>query len=351
MSQLNSSGVYRLVDQITGSANQFFKTKKGQVLESVVCALGFRNEAAFIAHVKGNPDWRSTEFDHSKFVTRLSQLVEHDDTATAVATAEAVGVLAQGVTIEFDIQKWSASRLRTSGSIDPVYDVSVVARGVSAQVLEGKPEFFLPQFFNHGRELFRLDSASWLRVDPYPLEVTRDGLSRRGLLSAMLDAGKWQGGLYVYEPVHQQDDQRCLRSVKAAMVRAILPALTAGVRCRVFKPDRYSPDAWRAELSIGPAAKAFMGGDFSFEFPDPPKRLVTNDAGFGTGPGPRRIVEGIWRGDIYPNGVNEGDISTDIYTVRARLISAVYARLAEAGWRFTAPEIPENWGQSALLTV
>lgn len=339
MSQLDCAGVYRLVEHVAGSANQFFKTKKGHVLESVVRAFGFRNEAAFIAHVKSNPDWRSAKFDHSKFVACLSRFVEHDDAATAMATAEAVGVLAQGVTIAFDIQKWSPSRIRTSGSIDPVYDVSVVVQGASSRVLEGKPEFFLPQFFNHGRELFRLDSASWLRVDPYPLEVTRDGSSRRGLLSAMLDAGKWQGGLYVYEPAHQKDDERCLRSVKAAMARAILPALTAGVRCRVFKPDRYSPDAWRAELSIGPAAKDFMGGDFLFEFPDPPKRLVTNDAGFGTGPGPRRIVEGAWRGDIYPNGVNEGDISTDIHTVRAMLTEAVYVRLAKAGWHFTAPDM------------
>jgi hypothetical protein len=323
MTTMTVTGIDALTTDLIEIVKPYFNVKTNHLRQAVAAACGFRNEAAFNARVAKDSGWETRSFDHAAFVSRLTGLTEN------AGTAEAVGVLLQGVSLDLSF----AIRQSVLHSSEVTFDMSVAVTGATPEVLESAGPFYLPQFFNHQRELYRVDSAAWHRVDPYPFEVTRSGMAHRGLLTAELHQGAWEGGAYIYDTAHRIDPRGWQKNVMAAMAREILPTLNAGVRCQIFRPDRYQHGAWRVELTIGPEARRYMGPEFGFSLPRLPKRLWVCADGYGSPSTLARMLEGRWQGDLYTNGVAEGDNPVPIVHVHRAIVDALVTRLAEAGWK------------------
>lgn len=323
MTALTVTGVHALTTDLIEIAKPYFTLNRNQVRQAMAAACGFRNEAAFRARIAGDPAWETRTFDHAAFVARLTELTKNP------GTAEAVGVLLQGAVLDVSF----TDRQAPSHALESTFAMDLSVNGVSPEVLASAPPFYLPQFFNHERELYRVDSAAWHRVDTYPYEVTRSRKAQRGLVTAELQNGGWQGGAYVYDAIHRTDSRRWQKSVMAAMARSVLPTLSAGVRCQIFRPDRYAYGAWRVELTLGPGARRHMGPEFGFLLPRLPKRNWVCAADYGSPVTAGRVRDGRWEGDLYTNGIAEDENPTSIVDVHLAVVGALVARLGEAGWR------------------
>ena len=151
---------------------------------------------------------------------------------------------------------------------------------------------------------------------------------------ARLANGHWHGGFFVYESEGKIDDVRRVRAAKAALTRAILIALPTGVRCAIFRPDNYEKGrAWRVEMRVPKRVwEHWNGSPLIFELPGFNRWL------FQTTPEHRydglkdgRFVDGVWRADMYSNGLPEEDNPVRLMQVKRQLLKNVSDVLALNG--------------------
>lgn len=132
----------------------------------------------------------------------------------------------------------------------------------------------------------------------------------------------------------------------AAQLRALIDDFVAerrdlledDVKIHLDQPDTYMHGAYRARITLRPAdAAAFKGVPIAFPLPRLPKRRVHADDGFfvaasnwnGTGSGfDGVLVDGVWQGHIYSNGIDEDENPTPIADVAEALRAAVIERIA-----------------------
>ncbi|MPW23892.1 conserved hypothetical protein [Paraburkholderia piptadeniae] len=322
---------------LVAATRDVFRVPDSQVNESFARGFGVQTYAALIAALDGDHPRKQLKapgvelFDHAAFAARMTELADE-------RIAESVSAILEGARIDIKIVRRSPARQNPVRYSDIAYDVTVAISGVPPEVLELSPEFLIPEFFGlDGTELYRLDCDWSFRVDgEYAITRKQSG---QGLLNSKIVDGRWKGGLYIYSLKHQEDDARCLRSVKAALARAMLPALTSRVRCSINQPDRYQYGAWRVRITIGPVIQGFLGGSrLVFALPKLPKRLVVMDKGCMFDVGVGVFQNGEWSADIYSNGIPEDKNPTGIAQVKAELLQAVNQALQGTGFTVRARE-------------
>jgi hypothetical protein len=314
--------------RLHGAASEVLRLSRSHLNEALARGYGLRTYAALSARFDAEEALRVDEFDYRAFVSRLRELSDGP-------AAEAVGVLADGIRISIGIAKRSEQRQRTGGFSDVAHDVIVEVRDESGALPGGSVPFLLPTFGSEDHEPYRVDSAHSFRVeDDYAVTRFQKG---RLLLNAALVNGRWEGGLYVYSPEHQVDEWRCMNAVRAALVRAILPSVSPRGHCAIFQPDRYQFGAWRLELALGASARRYLGSvPLPFEIPRLTHRLIIPAAGYRRDVDVGLIVNGVWKADLYSNGVEESENPTNLEEVRDAYLSEVSSRLRRAGFTSTA---------------
>lgn len=310
--------------QLHGAASEFLRLSRSHLNEALARGCGLRTHAALSAACHAEDAVHFDNFDHEAFVSRLGELSDRPG-------AEAVGVLADGIRISIAITKLSEQRQRAKQFSDVAYDAIVEVRSEDGSLLGGRVPFLLPVFGSPDFEPYRVDSAHHCRVgNEYAVTRFQQG---RQLLNAALINGRWEGGLYIYTPEHQVNDERCIRAVKAALVRAILPGVSPRVHCAIFQPDRYEFGAWRLELALGAVAQQYLGNvPLTFKLPKLDHRFVVPGAGYRRDVDVGVIVDGVWKADLYSNGVDELSNPTSLEDVRVGYLSRVNASLSRAGF-------------------
>ncbi|WP_215780000.1 hypothetical protein [Paludibacterium sp. B53371] len=292
--------------------------KDSALKESIPRGLGFNTEAALVAALKETPELPSRVFDTDLFVDRLSELSDGP-------SAETVEAVLTGAGLEISICKRQDARQQSGRYWDIAYDVEVRVTGVPAEILEKDIIFHLPQFGrDYNSEPYRVDSAHDRRVAAEYL--LRHFGTRSTTRVAKLLRGHWYGGFYVYAHADQIDDERCIQAAKTALARAILPSLPTKVRCAIFKPDNYEAGrAWRVEMRLPEnVLKLWHNSTFSFELPRMEKWLIQTTAEYRhNGIDDGRFVDGVWRGDLYSNGVPEKENLIRLAQVKRRLLKNV----------------------------
>jgi hypothetical protein len=318
-----------LARALTEHAHSVFSPKLGHLREAIAGALGYTSYASFCNGATSTGVPRPTMFDLASFATRLGDLV--DNPATAWALAE----LASGVDLDIQIDEHPPGR-QTAGIRQ--YGVSVELTGLTESAIARGLRFELPRFMRHGVESYRVDSAWRFRSDDDDASVVTRYRTGRGLMTCRLIDGRWEGELFIYAARYQVDDRPCLTAVKAALARAILPAVSNGVRCRIYQPDAYVRGAWRVEVELPSAALNVLGGSgLSFPVRDLPARRLHGDDGFRyASPSGGQFVDGLWRAHLYTNGVSEEDNRTSLSRVAHGILAAVYESLAKAGYHYAA---------------
>jgi hypothetical protein len=308
-------------------AHNCVKVTDAQLNESIASGVGFRTRAAYLASLRQFPEKTLAEpFSCTTFVTRLAELSENSP------SAEALGVLLEGATIDVTISELPEARQRAERFSDIAFDVSVKVDGISPAILTKDIRFLLPDFDKCGNEPYRIDSAYLYRADDGDYAVTRRGAGK-GLMTAKLINGSWRGGAYIYAPEHQNDHSRCHKSIKMSLIRAILPALTSGVYCTIFKPDRYQEGAWRARMTVGPAIEAFLeNSPLQFDLPRLHKRHFIKRHPFYVEEHIGIFQKGIWAMDLTSNGIAESENPTSVETVKQALLASVRNKLKLAGY-------------------
>jgi hypothetical protein len=313
---------------IRESVSELVPAKDGALLEAIPRGLGFLSEAALLTALKETPELSPRAFDYPAFIERLGELLDEP-------TAEAVGALLEGVHLGIAISRLPEPRQQGGKYVDIAYDVEARVSGVPADVLESEVVFHLPQFGKDASsEPYRLDSAHDRRVaaDYQLYQFAPRGNTR----VAKLVAGQWHGGFYVYAREDQIDDVRCVQAAKTALARAIMPALPTGVRCAIFRPDNYEVGrAWRVEVSVPRRVLDYWNGSpFVFELPSFGKWLIQATPEYRyDGLKDGRLVEGVWRGDLYSNGVAEVDNPVRLAQVKRQFIKNVNDTIARSGYR------------------
>lgn len=301
--------------------------KDSVLKEAQASGLGFKTRSALTASLASSGALSARVFSKTEFVRRIAELV--DD-----ISAEVVAEVLDGARLEISVVKRSEQRQREDRYSDTAYDVDVklTMDACPAEVLENDIQFFLPEFGRESSiEPYRVDSAHDRRaVSEYP--KTRFGAGQVSL-AAKLVGGHWYGGFYVYAPAHQADDKNCIRSLKASLARAILPRLPTRVRCTVFRPDNYDLGAWRVEMRLPPEVQRFWNGaTFQFDLPQLPNRLFRAGNEFGFGPDKGCFVGGVWKADLYSNGIPESENPTSLSLTKRELIHCVGQRILDGGY-------------------
>ena len=300
--------------------------KDSALKEAHARGLGFGTHAALKAALKSTPELSTRPFNRVEFVQRIAEL--SDD-----VSAEVVIEILDGVRLDISVVKRSEQRQIADRYFDIAYDVDVKVKvgGASAAVLESDTQFHLPEFGREaGTEPFRVDSAHDRRaVTDY--RKTHLGAGQETLVANLVD-GHWHGGFYVYAAEHQADDTRCIRSLKVALARAILPQLPTRVRCSIFRPDDYGMRAWRVEMRLSSSVLRFWSGSpIQFDIPQLPQRLFRMESEFCFGPFIGRFVDGLWKADLYSNGIEEEMNPTSLTEVKCALLQCVNQLTTDAG--------------------
>ena len=300
--------------------------KESVLKEAYAAALDFRTEAALLADLKLKPELSARPFNEAAFANRIAQLT--DD-----LTADIVTKILGGVELSIEVAKYSAQRQRADKYSDSAYDVNVKLSGVSTSLLGGEINFHVPEFGRDvGAEPYRVDSAHDRRAQA-DYEKTRFGAGRGTLVAKLVD-GQWHGAFFVYAAAHQADDTQCIRSLRAALARAILPQLPTRARCSIFRPDKYQIGAWRVEVRLSEGLKQFWGGSLLlFGIPQLPKRFFIMESEFRADLHLGRFVDGVWAADLYTNGIEEANNPTSVAAVKRALLEAVDEVALRAGFR------------------
>jgi hypothetical protein len=307
------------------AARQHLRVQQSSLNEAAAFGFGVRTHAALLAALSEQRQFSS--FSRSAFVARLKELLPIQE------TAEAVDALLDGVELDIQVAKYPPEKQRADRYRDVAYSISVQVRGAGLDgSLKGPTtKFVLPDFAKDNGEPYRVDSAHTHRHDDR-FGVTRRG-SGRGLLTAVLREGRWEGGLFIYAPEHQLDDARCLSSVKAALVRSILSVVSPRVCCLIFRPDHYDFGAWRIEMSLSPKTRAFLGeSNLRFDIPKLPRRMVHCLSPYKADVHVGNFIDGVWHADLYSNGVAEDENPTSIEIFKEHLLLNVNSILERAGF-------------------
>lgn len=305
--------------------HEFIPLKDSVLREAHARGLGFRTEAALTAALKATPELSARAFSHAAFTQRIGELI--DDVSTEVVTE-----ILDGVKLDISVIKRSEQRQRADRHSDVAYDVVVTLSGISTAILDSDIVFHLPEFGRDaGLEPYRVDSAHDRRaLTDY--RKTRFGAGQATIV-AKLVGGSWHGGFYIYAAKHQADDTLCIRSLKAALARAILPQLPTRLRCAIFKPDGYQMEVWRVEMRLSPGIQHFWSGSpFQFDIPQLPKRLFIMESEYRVGPYIGRFVDGIWKADLNSNGIEEAKNPTSLLEVKRALLQCVEQLALNAGY-------------------
>jgi hypothetical protein len=302
--------------ELKQQVNELIPLKESVLKEAYASALGFRTEAALSAALKPSAVLSARPFDESRFADRIAKLT--DD-----ATADVVIQVLKGINLDISVIKHLPRRQRAETYSDIAYDVAVKVKGISASLLDSEIVFHLPEFGRSaGAEPYRVDSAHDRRAAA-DYQKTRFGTGQ-GTLVAKLVQGQWHGEFFVYAPVHQVDDTQSIRSLRAALARAILPQLPTKTRCLIFRPDNYQVGAWRVELRLSEVIKRFWSSSpFQFDIPKLSKRFFQMESEYRADTHSARFVNGLWKADLYTNGVEEVDNPTSIAAVRRALFESI----------------------------
>lgn len=278
--------------------------------------LGFATEAALVSALKASQILSARAFSDVDFVARIAEIDNFD-------AAETVAEILGNVTLDISITKRSNRRQRADCYSDVAYDVVVTLGGLTPEEAARDIVFHLPEFGQSvDMEPYRVDSAHDCRADA-DYRKTHLGAGQLPLVAKLVE-GRWHGALYVYAPEHQADDSRCIRSVKAGLARAILARLPTRVRCSIFRPDGYQYGAWRVELRLTAALQRFISDcSLQFDIPELPKRHILMAPAFRFGPRAGRFVDGIWKADLYSNGIEEARNPTSLDAVKRALLGCV----------------------------
>ena len=304
----------------------YLPLKDAVLKEAHARGLGFRTRAAQIAALDASGELQQREFDNQEFAERAEELAE------TPGTAEAIGAILDDFGLEISVVKRSDQRKRQEQYSDTAYDVEVVVTrgGIPATKLESA--FQLPQFGLMDAGPYRVDSAhEWRRgSERYRLNLSGKGEPPR---VAKLLRGRWSGAFYVYAHEHQTDDARCIKSLKAALARAILPEVSMQPRCSIVRPENYQLGAWRVEMRLPASVQIFLNGSpLQFDIPDLSMRHIrVETAEHRFGPFSGRFVDGAWSADLYSNGIEEAKNPTSIREVRRALVHRVVETALEAG--------------------
>lgn len=301
--------------------------KDSVLKEAHAVSLGFGSHAALKTALKSTPALPAREFDKAEFVRRIAEL---NDTTSAEVVAE----ILDDVQLAISVVKRSEQRQEAGRYSDIAYDVDLVVTlgGRPGAALDNDILFHLPEFGRGaGTEPYRVDSAHDRRAET-DYRKTRAEAGQTTLV-AKLVSGHWYGGFYVYAPEHQADDTKCIRSLKAALARAILPQLPTRVRCSIFRPDNYQVGAWRVEMRLPPGIQRLWNGSpFQFVLPTLRKRLFVMESGYRFGLDTGRFVDCVWKADIYSNGVAEAENPTRLAEIKLALLGCVDQLTLHAGY-------------------
>jgi len=289
--------------------------------EASAFAFGVLKDASLVAAIDAGAMFEPRDFSRPRFTERLAAL-SGDRFMAEVAT-----LAIDGITVGIDVERYSEVRQRRDRYDDVAYHVRVRVDGLSPEALAETPVFALPDGFGGpagGRGIRLASSHEFKSGGDYKISVTRNGPE---LLTAKLVGGVWNGAMYVDLPHVGADDKRVIGSVKAALARAIGPAIDPWVRCWIFRPDGYDDRAWRVHLSLGAAARAALGHSrLVFDIPQHSQRLFHADRGFLFDLNPEKrvfkgkFVDSEWCGDLYSNGVRESANEVPIADLRATLL-------------------------------
>lgn len=308
------------VRNIIELAAPFFKVSPHPIRQALARGYGFNTEAALLAKLDETPVGISASFDYGAFLVRLLELEPK--------SAEAIGALVEGVRVSVNFGEARPS------SREIVHSVNVTVESANPRVIDAAPMIILPDFTISGKgEPYRVDSGHRYRVDG-EFFVTRHR-SGRGLMTAKIMTGRWGGESFIYAPQYWQNTEPCLTSMKAALARVALPALSARVRCWIWRPDSYADGAWHVEISLGPDILDALGDlPFDFRIPKLPGRLWKVEGKYNPVAKTGAFVEGSWEADLYINAGTEGTNPTPLHMVKAALYDAVYASLQGMGIHF-----------------
>lgn len=305
--------------------HQLIPLKDSVLKEAYARGLGFGSQAALVAALKSTPQLSVRAFSKPDFISRIAEL--SDDTS-----AEVVAEILEDVNLNISVVIRSGQRQRADRFSDVAYDVVVTLDGISASELDNEILFHLPEYGQEaGIEPYRVDSAHDLRGTT-DYRKTRFGAGEATLVAKLVH-GRWHGSFYVYAPEHQANDTQCIKSLKAGLARAILPQLPTRVRCSIFRPDGYQIGAWRVEMRLPPGIQRFWNDSpFQFNIPQLTNRIFIMSSEFSVGHAVGRFVNGVWKADLYSNGIEEAKNPTSLAEVKRSLLQCVNQLVVRAGY-------------------
>lgn len=254
-------------ESVVSYSNIFGSIKKSHVIESLCCAFGFNTKASAYASLeKNNPvTWHYKSF---LFINRLWELTRSKK--VSIDDILVLNEIAKGADIKIDIEK---GMIRERPGYIPVV-VHKVMINVTGNFLNPDRTFILPHHKNKSLdEPYRVDHASFHRVDEGKFAITRNH-SGRQLLTGRMKDNEWIGELFVYSSIHVNDDTKMCASVKRSLLRAVGSTLSSEVSVRIYIPDSYyrdhlnKPRAYRVEINLGSELTVRGITNISFKLPD-----------------------------------------------------------------------------------
>ncbi|MCC6074043.1 hypothetical protein ACFPTX_20260 [Pseudomonas sp. GCM10022188] len=313
--------------QIHTAALALFPLSRSKLNEALARGFGKKTYASLVAGLKMPASSSGIPFNYMAFVARLAELEGLDK-------AISVGSLVDGISISIEIEKWPSGpggRQQPHRYSDVSYHVSVEVRGGEYPV-QGNLPFILPVFeYANIHEPFRVDSGISYRVtEGHYVSRYQNGLQT--LRGAVID-GRWGGEMFIYDYSHQRDDRQAISQVKSALAKVILSVVSPRVTCSIYRPDSYDPNARRLEIALGAAAKAHLGtAALPFKMPDLERRHLVIDKGFRGDVDVGVLVDGVWKADLYSNGVDEVENPTSLDSVCLAYLAAIEGGLVSIGF-------------------
>ncbi|WP_458062231.1 hypothetical protein [Paraburkholderia strydomiana] len=300
------------------------------IQEALAAGFGVAKDASLVAALDAGKSFCSDDFSRSRFITRLTELTRDR------FMAEAASLVLDSITLNIEVERYADARQRHDRYDDVAYHVRVRVDGLPTAARTENPVFVLPDAFggpSGGRGIRLASSHEYHAGGEIQMSVFGNG---RELRRAHLINGEWRGAMYVDLTTSGADDNRAIGSVKAALARAIAPAIDPRVRCSIFRPKQYSDRASRVRLSLGPVARAKLSNStLVFDLPQHAQRLFVAEKGFLFDINPPKVlrgkfVDGEWMGDLYSNGVSEAENKLPLDELRAILIRNVNTALGDA---------------------
>jgi hypothetical protein len=105
------------------------------------------------------------------------------------------------------------------------------------------------------------------------------------------------------------------------------------VRCFIFRPDNYQLGAWRVEIRLPLGVQRFWNGSpFQFDIPQLAKRHFIMGPEFSFGPSIGCFIDGVWKADLYSNGIEEAKNPTSLAEIKRELLQRVNKVITSGGY-------------------